>query len=159
MDIRNEAAMLLAQDPYLEDEQKEALGPRADSSGREQGKGQKGCQEGQNGVSIREWLLQRQYYGWYEKLMKHLEEGDVSSFKNFLRVDPEMFRKLGSHLTPMIQKQDINYRKALPRGLKVAITLRFLATGHSSPTRACPMVSVWLQTPLSVLSRGVPSHL
>ena len=40
--------------------------------------------------------------------MKHLEEGDVISFKNFLRVDPEMFRKLGSHLTPMIQKQDIN---------------------------------------------------
>ncbi|XP_069766984.1 uncharacterized protein [Narcine bancroftii] len=58
-------------------------------------------------------------------------KGDVRSFENFLRVDPEMFMKLVAHLTPRIQKQDTNFRKALPPGLKVAITLRFLATGNS----------------------------
>uniref|UniRef100_UPI00358EEA32 putative nuclease HARBI1 n=1 Tax=Myxine glutinosa TaxID=7769 RepID=UPI00358EEA32 len=136
MDICNEAVMLLEQDPYLEDEQKEALAlvliavAVNKAKARARDRARKGVRKAKT-VWVREWLLQRQHHGWYDKLMKHLEEGDVRSFKNFLRVDPEMFRKLVAHLTPRIQKQDTNFRKALPPGLKVAITLRFLATGNS----------------------------
>ncbi|XP_069752422.1 uncharacterized protein [Narcine bancroftii] len=136
MDICNEAVMLLEQDPYLEDEQKEALAlvlialPMNKAKARARDRARKGVRKAKT-VWVCEWLLQQQHHGWYEKLMKHLEEGDVRSFKNFLRVDPEMFRKLVAHLTPRIQKQDTNFSKALPPGLNVAITLRFLATGNS----------------------------
>ena len=33
-------------------------------------------------VWVRQWLLSRDKYGMYEKLMKHLEQGDVKSFRN-----------------------------------------------------------------------------
>ena len=99
MDICNEAVMLLAQDPYLEDEQKEALALVLIVLAVNKAKARKGVRKART-VWVREWLLQRQHHGWYEKLMKHLEEGDVSSFKNFLSVDPEMFRKLVAHLNP-----------------------------------------------------------
>ncbi len=42
-----------------------------------------------------------------------------------------MFFELVKRLTPRIQKQDTWYRKALQPGLKVAVTLRHLATGDS----------------------------
>ncbi|XP_069752287.1 putative nuclease HARBI1 [Narcine bancroftii] len=135
MDICNEAVMLLEQDPYLEDEQKEVLPlvlialAMNKAKARAWDRARKSVRKAKT-VWVHEWLLQWQHHGWYKKLMKHLEKGDVRSFKNFLRVDPEMFMKLVVHLTPRIQKQDTNFRKPLPPGLKVAITLRFLATGN-----------------------------
>ncbi|XP_033749273.1 uncharacterized protein LOC117333962 [Pecten maximus] len=134
MDIYNEAVQLLEQDAYLEYEQKEALAlvlvAVAVSKAKARGRARKRVRKAKT-VWVRGWLLQRQQHGWHEKLMKQLEEGDVRSFKTFLRVHPEMFMKLVADFTPKIQKQDTNYRKALPAGLKVAITLRFLATGNS----------------------------
>ncbi len=43
-----------------------------------------------------------------------------------------MFQEKVDRLTPLICKLDMNYRKALDPGLKVAITLRYMATGDSS---------------------------
>lgn len=51
--------------------------------------------------------------------------------KNFLRVDPALFQEIVDRLTPRLKKKDTWYRKALPVGLKVAITVRHLATGDS----------------------------
>jgi len=42
--------------------------------------------------------LNRDKYGMYEKLMKHLEQGDVKSFRNFVRMDPGMF----NHGVPLV---------------------------------------------------------
>ena len=42
-----------------------------------------------------------------------------------------MFRELLERVGPRITKQDTNYRKALEPGLKLAITLRHLATGET----------------------------
>jgi len=82
-------------------------------------------------IWVRQWLLKRHKYGWYENLMKHLREGDVKSFKNFLRIDTEMFNQMVEDLTPRLQKKATNFRKPLPPGLKLAITLRYLTTGDS----------------------------
>ena len=82
-------------------------------------------------VWTRQWLLERPLYGQYEKLLTQLAAQDIASFKNFLRVSPEMFHQLVVRLTPYLQKQDTNMRKALPVGLRVAVTLRYLATGDS----------------------------
>lgn len=82
-------------------------------------------------VWVREWLLQRRDFGQYEKLLQQLHDRDVNSFKNFLRVEPDLFHELVERLTPRIQKKDTNLRRALEPGLKLAIALRYMASGES----------------------------
>jgi len=64
-------------------------------------------------------------YGQYEKLMHELTTEDQTSFNNFLRVDPDIFMKLLHRVGPRIEKHDTFFRKALPPGLKLAVTLQF----------------------------------
>ncbi|XP_034024730.1 protein ALP1-like [Thalassophryne amazonica] len=46
-------------------------------------------------------------------------------------MEPVMFHEILQRLTPRIEKQDTFRRKALEPGVKLAITIRFLATGDS----------------------------
>ncbi len=64
--------------------------------------------------------------------MIELAVEDLAGFQNIVRCEPAMFQEMVERLTPIISKQDINYRKALGPGLKVAITLCYMATGDSS---------------------------
>ncbi len=82
-------------------------------------------------VCVRNWLQRQPFYGQYEKLMVELRDEDVACFSNFMRMDPAMFQELLHHLDGRIRKQDTWYRKALEPGLKLAITLRHLATGNN----------------------------
>ena len=82
----------------------------------------------------RPWLLRRPLYGQYEKLLQEMRQEDVGSFRNFLRVEPGLFQELLERVGPLIEKKDTFWRKALEPGLKLAITLRFLATGNSYRT-------------------------
>lgn len=68
--------------------------------------------------------------------MNYLRAGDMKCYKNFLRIDPDLFHELVVALTPWIKKQDTSMRKALEPGLKVALALGFLATGDSYMTLA-----------------------
>jgi len=58
----------------------------------------------------------------------------IKSFYNFLRITPPMFDELLERLCPFIEKKPTNYRKALEPEMKLAITLRHLATGDSYAT-------------------------
>ena len=82
---------------------------------------------------VRNWLkLERRLaIGHYHQLMEELRLDDQESFYNFLRITPPMFDELLERITPFIGKEDTNYRKALEPGMKLAITLRHLATGDS----------------------------
>ena len=80
---------------------------------------------------VRQWLLTRPMYGQYEKLMHELTTEDQTSFNNFLRVDPDIFMELLHRVGPRIEKHDTFFRKALQPGLKLAVTLGYLATGDS----------------------------
>jgi hypothetical protein len=80
---------------------------------------------------VRPWISRRLDFGAYDQLMRELEDEDVTSFTNFLRFTPEGFRELLDTVGPHIQKQDTFWRKALPAGLKLAVTLRYMATGDS----------------------------
>ena len=82
-------------------------------------------------VWVKPWLERRITLGQYATLMEELRIEDVKSFKNFLLVDPAMFQELLLRLEPRITKQDTFYRKALTPGLKLAITLRYLASGDN----------------------------
>ena len=70
--------------------------------------------------------------GWYQNLMQEMQLEEIGDFKNFLRLTPEMFNELLQGLRPVIQKKDTNYRKAIPPEVRLAATLRYLATGCST---------------------------
>ena len=42
----------------------------------------------------RTWIHRRPLYGQYEFLRNELREKDVSSFRNFVRVEPDMFQEV-----------------------------------------------------------------
>lgn len=75
-------------------------------------------------------LLQRRN----EETNKFLEEikiDPLSGFKNFTRISCQDFEMLVNVTSPFIAKQDTNYRKCVPVSIRLAITLRYLATGDS----------------------------
>ncbi len=71
-------------------------------------------------------------FGQFEHLMVELRIEDLAGFQNFVRCQPAMFQEMVNRLTPLICKLDTNYHKALDPGMKVAITLHYMATGDSS---------------------------
>lgn len=52
-------------------------------------------------------------------------------FENFCRMGASDFELLLIKIGPLIQKQDTNMRPSIPVDQRLAITLRFLATGDS----------------------------
>ena len=48
------------------------------------------------------WLLRRPEYGHYENLLQELYREDHSSYKNFLRVPPELFMELIERVGPRL---------------------------------------------------------
>ena len=79
---------------------------------------------------IRPWVMTRPDQGQYEQLMPLLRTGDPETYRKYLRVEPEMFHELLERIKPHITKIDTNYKLAIEPGLKLACTLRFLATGN-----------------------------
>ena len=80
---------------------------------------------------VRPWLQRRGLHGQFEVLMRELELEDVGSFINFTRVDPDFFYEIQNRIGHRIEKQSTHWRKPLPPGVRLAITLRYLATGDN----------------------------
>jgi len=68
--------------------------------------------------------------GAYNTLVQELRAEDAAAFRNFLRMDQTCFDELLDMVKPQLQKQDTNMRKSIPAGEKLALTLRYLATGE-----------------------------
>ena len=82
-------------------------------------------------VWVREWLTRRHEFGHYDNLLTELHRHDQKGYKNYLRITPDLFQEMVEKLTPRLQKQSTFMREPLQVGLKLAVTLRFLATGNS----------------------------
>ena len=65
----------------------------------------------------------------YCNLVKELQERDSSSFSNFLRLPKELFEDPTSRTYQLLQRRDTNLRTAISIEERLALTLRFLATG------------------------------
>ena len=76
--------------------------------------------------------MRRPNLGQYERLMIELADEDIPGYKNFMRMEAGMLAKFEERLTPRLQKKDTGWRSALAPGLKLAITLRYLASGDST---------------------------
>ena len=80
---------------------------------------------------IRPWLgpERRQKFGLYDQLKVELRAEDPKSFCNFMRMPPDMFHEILARVAPRITKQHTWFRAPIEPGMKLAITLRHLASG------------------------------
>jgi len=65
------------------------------------------------------------------RIMRDLEFNEDVLFKNFTRMSKTNFYTLLGIVEPMIAKQNTRFRESVPAEMKLAITLRYLATGDS----------------------------
>ena len=79
-------------------------------------------------VWMRQWLCRRQLCGTYENLMVELNREDPRAYKNYMRMDIVLFSEILTRIIPHIEKERTNWREPLEPGLKLAVTLRHLAT-------------------------------
>ena len=88
-------------------------------------------------IWVREWIRRRHKYGAYHQLMRELQAMDVSSYRNFVRMNASTFETLLTKVAPLIARKDTNMRDAIPPGERLAVTMRFLATGENKCLHAC----------------------
>ena len=77
----------------------------------------------------RHWYLERPQRGQFRLLMDDLMVQDESSFRNFTRMDPETFYSILARIAPHITKQDTFWREAISPDHRLAVTLRYYASG------------------------------
>lgn len=78
---------------------------------------------------VRDWIKRRENKNVMETLLKELEREDQECYKNFLRMSAADFRYLLDKIKFAIEKQNTHMRDAIPAAERLAVTLRFLATG------------------------------
>ena len=86
---------------------------------------------------VRPWLLQREERGAYHKIMAELYATDIPGFTNYMRMNPEFFEMIKTRLEPRLARQATNYRTPISVGEKLALTIRYLATGESYTSLSC----------------------
>ena len=77
----------------------------------------------------RPWLKRRQQTGAYHCLMQELQSEDPAAIKNFLRMEVPQFEELLEKVAPVIRKTDTHLRECISPSERLAITLRYMASG------------------------------
>ena len=89
-------------------------------------------------VWMKDYLRKRREHGAFWTLLNELCDprslGHAAEFKRFTRIDLPLFEEILNAIGPLIHRQDTNYRECVTPGERLAITLRFLATGDSYPS-------------------------
>ena len=98
---------------------------------------------------VRPWLLQREERGAYHNIMADLYATDIPGFTNYMRMTPEFFEMMKTRLEPRLARQATNYRAPISVGEKLALTIRYLATGESYTSLSCQF---------QVSTRGLQGH-
>ncbi|XP_033953775.1 uncharacterized protein [Pseudochaenichthys georgianus] len=80
---------------------------------------------------VRSWIPQREAHGAFPHLCGELELNEIPDFKDFARLFPVQFHALEELITPLIRRENTNYRDCISVGTRLMVTLRFLATGES----------------------------
>lgn len=83
---------------------------------------------------VRPWLREerRQQLGQFSSLLDtHLRLEDPVAFQNYTRLTPQLFDEVLQRVAPAIEREVTSFRQPLSPGLKLAVTLRHLATGDN----------------------------
>ena len=78
---------------------------------------------------VRPWIARREQFGAYHALMSEMEGEEPESYVNFVRMDTQHFQQLLAAVTPLILKEETLMRGSIPPAERLAVTLRFLASG------------------------------
>ncbi|GBN62787.1 hypothetical protein AVEN_116646-1 [Araneus ventricosus] len=87
-------------------------------------------------VFARKWLLRRKQKGCYENLIKELALEDAEGYRRWLPMDTATFQLLLKMVTLYISGKDTNMREAITPGEKLAVTLRYPASGETQSSLA-----------------------
>ena len=83
-------------------------------------------------INWRDPFLEPKELSEYHTVMQQLREhNDIRRFQKFVRVSPDLFDNIVRRVGPKIARQDTNFRLAIPVEQRIAIALRFVATGES----------------------------
>ena len=85
-------------------------------------------------VWVRNWLTEerrRELGHFYTLLNLNMNDLDQAMFRNYTRLTPDFFLEVLDRVRLAISKVDTNMRLCIEPGVKLAITLRFLASGDS----------------------------
>ena len=63
--------------------------------------------------------------------MAELYATDIPGFTNFMKMTPEFLEMIKTRLEPRLARKATNYRAPISVGEKLALTIRYLATGES----------------------------
>ena len=78
-------------------------------------------------IWVRDWIKNRPTQGAYHQLVQELQLTDTCCYRHFLQMDTATFEELLSKVGPLIIHEDTT----ISPGERLALTLRFLATGKS----------------------------
>ncbi len=78
---------------------------------------------------VRKWIARRPKFGAYGSLLSELAIEDPGQYKTFLRMAPGDLEDLLAKIGPVISRQETRMRQPIPVKEKLALTLRFLASG------------------------------
>ena len=82
-------------------------------------------------IWTRSWIRRREERGAYHQLIRELAVEDAPAFARYFHLDKEKFNDLVGRLSIHIQRQDTIMRAAISPGERLAVTLRYLATGET----------------------------
>ena len=77
------------------------------------------------------FIAKRPKFGAYNSTMTQLEVSKSNEWRNYMRMNKHLFTALLQSINEHISKQDTHLRLAIPPGERLALTLRYLATGES----------------------------
>ena len=78
---------------------------------------------------VRSWLERRQRQGVYKNLARELRVEDPEMYRRYFRVTSMEFEEILWRVAPVIRKADTSMQPSVPPAEKLALILRFLATG------------------------------
>ncbi len=82
-------------------------------------------------VWVRELWQQRKLQGHHDNLIQEMRLQDHTMHFNYFRMLPSTFDHLVRLVGPSLVKQRTNFREPLSPSLRIAVALRYLATGES----------------------------
>ncbi|XP_077148278.1 uncharacterized protein LOC143808983 [Ranitomeya variabilis] len=113
---------------------------------------------------VRSWLLKRSRLS-HMRLIRELRENNPHDFRNYLRMSEASFKILLAAITPLIRRQDTVLRAAISVEERLAVTLRFLATGgslqdlHYSSAISRPLLSVLIPETCEAIVHGLRHYM
>lgn len=108
-------------------------------------------------IWVKEWILKFGTNGHYENVYREWRESDPEMYRAILRIYPEDFMHLLKALMPYIEKQCTHFRDSITAEKRLAITLRFLATGNLFTYPISMIVMLYFQA--KVLLRSLPNFV